>query len=128
MIQTPSNQSSAPFTPPNPTGTPIPMVNQPKPSFDPRIFFILLIIIGIGGGIFFGMKQIPPPEIPIPTITLTPTPGLITKPINPLATQSGFLDLSKSAASLSSAINAMQVSDTTLVPPSIELPLGFPNQ
>jgi len=128
MIESTSNQTPAPFTPPNPTSGPLPREKQLKPSFDPRIFFIMLIIVGISGGIFFGMKQEPSQEIPIPTITSTPTPSVITKPTSPLATQSGFLDLINSAASLSGAINAMQVSDTTLIPPTIELPLGFPNQ
>jgi len=104
-----------------------PIVQEPqKKGFDLRYVFLALIFIGISGGLFAVTRK--PTPIPIPTPTETPTPSPKTKSVIPLATQSAYLSLTESIASLSSQIQAMQVSDTTLSPPTIELPLGFPNE
>jgi hypothetical protein len=104
-----------------------PIIQKPqKKGFDLRYFFLALIVIGISGGLFAATRKTAP--IPIPTPTDTPTPSPKTKSVVPLATQSAYLSLTQSIASLSSQIQQMQVSDTTLSPPTIELPLGFPNE
>jgi len=104
-----------------------PIVQKPqKKGFDLRYLFLVLIIIGISGGLFAATRK--PAPIPIPTPTDTPTPSPKSKSLVPLATQSAYLSLTQSIASLSSQIQQMQVSDTTLSPPTIELPLGFPNE
>ncbi len=111
-------------------GTPIeqaPILQAQKHVFDPRYIFLLLIFIGIGGGLFMFTAKTPS-VVPTPTLIETPTPTPKAKALSPVATLSGYLDLSKSIASLSAKINAMQVSDTTLSPPTIELPLGFQSE
>ena len=96
-----------------------------KRSFDKRYLFILLIIIGIGGGFLTALKQ--PMDMPTPTPSDMPIPSPISKPVVSVATESAYIELTKLVASLSATIKNMQVSDTTLSPPTIELPLGFPN-
>jgi len=105
----------------------IPIISpNPKRSFDKRYLFILLIFIGIGGIFFTISKQ--PIQTPTPTPSDTPTPTPKSKPVVPMATESAYIELTKSVATLSGYIKNMQVSDTTLSPPTIELPLGFPNE
>ena len=62
---------------------------------------------------------------PTPTTTLTettPTPALTPAP---LATESAYMVLQGTVASLSAQISASVVTDATLNPPVINLPLGF---
>jgi hypothetical protein len=127
-----NSQPPPPLTPPIQPVIPEPTVQPPivqppiKRSFDLRYLFLVLLIIGLGGA-FFAMRRLPvstPP--PTPSDTPTPTPKL--KPVTPVATQSAYLELTKGVASLSASISTMQVSDTTLTPPTVELPLGFPNE
>ena len=102
------------------------ITTAPKRTFDKRYLFLFIILIGIGGGFVTATRQ--PTPIPLPTPSDTPTPTPKSKPVVPFATQSAYLDLTKSVASLSGVIRTLQVSDTTLSPPTIELPLGFPNE
>ena len=88
--------------------------------------FVTLIIIGLVGSIFIAAQ--PKTSTPAPSPSDTPTPSPKNTLISPVATMSAYLDLTKQAASLSASINAVQTSDTSLIPPTIELPLGFPNQ
>ena len=120
-----TRSSVQPVMPPQVQQSPVVTPNL-KRSFDKRYIFLLLILIGIGGGFFTATRQ--PIQIPVPTPSDTPTPTPKSKPIVALATQSAYLDLTKSVASLSGVIQTLQVSDTTLSPPTIELPLGFPNE
>ena len=108
-------------TSPNPVIQP-----QIKRHFDMRYLFLLLVVIGLGGGLLTAMRQ--PVSLPTPTPSDTPTPTPKSKPVVPVATQSAYLELTKSVASLSAQIKNLQVSDTTLTPPTVELPLGFPNE
>jgi hypothetical protein len=63
----------------------------------------------------------PPPSSDAPADTI-PTPP---PPPSALATESAYLELSGSVASLSSALRGALINDPTLNPPAIELPLGF---
>lgn len=102
-----------------------PPIKKTKRPFDLRYLFIMLIIVGLVGGLVTVVKK--QSTTPTPTPTDTPTPTLKTKPVIPLATQSAYLELKSSVASLSAFVNSMNISDTTLTPPTIELPLGFTN-
>jgi len=106
---------------------PIPVVvPEKKRSFDPRILFILLILIGIVGGFFSITRQ--SQEAPLPTPFDTPTPTPKSKTVIPIATESAYSGLVKNVGTLSESLQSLQVTDTTISPPTIELPLGFPNQ
>lgn len=109
--------------------TPAPVQQPPPRRFDMRILFILLIVIGIGGGVFLATRpaEIPPVPTPRPT-TIPPSPTPRTQPKLPIATDSSYLMLTTQIASFSAYLNLMQPADTTLVPPTIELQLGFSNQ
>jgi hypothetical protein len=124
-VSLPSTNPVQPMTQPQTPQSP-PVFQKPKRRFDPRFLFILLIIVGIGGGFFAGSGQ--KTELPTPTPSDTPTPSPKSKPMVPMATESAYLELIKNVASLSGAINTIQISDTTLSPPTVELPLGFPNE
>lgn len=101
-------------------------VSSKKHSFDPRVVFILLILVGIIGGYMTGVKPVSPTTLPTPSDTPTPTPK--TKIVSTIATQSAYRELTVSVASLSASLRALQTTETTLTPPTVELPLGFPNQ
>jgi len=66
---------------------------------------------------------------PQQTTVVTPTP--ISEPSQKrqpsyLATQSAYLVVSQTAASLSASLNALNITDTTMNPPVVEIPIGFP--
>ena len=112
--------------PPQPIAENAPVIQTPvKRSFDPRYVLIILILIGLGGGFMLANKK--PITTPAPTPTETPTPTPKTKSVVPIATQSAYLEIASGVASLSAAINVLQISDTTMSPPTVEIPLGFPN-
>lgn len=99
---------------------------QPKKPFDLRYVFVTIIVLALVAGIVAVVWR-PKEEAPAPTPTPTLTPTPIKRVTIPLATQSAYLNLVAGAASLSSSINTLQINDTTLSPPTIELSLGFPN-
>lgn len=99
---------------------------KPKKPFDLRYVFVTIIVLALVAGIIAVVWR-PKEEAPAPTPTPTLTPTPIKRVTVPLATQSAYLNLVAGAASLSSSINTLQVNDTTLSPPTIELSLGFPN-
>ena len=104
-----------------------PPLQQPsKRLFDLRYLFIILILIGLSGSLFMVTKGKTTTLVPTPTETPTPTPKV--KPVVSMATESAYLELIQGVASLSAHINALEVSDSTLIPPTIELQLGFTNQ
>jgi hypothetical protein len=98
-----------------------------RKGFDIRYLFVLMILIGVVGGTYT-LLQKPKEEVVVPTPTQIPTPTPVGKVKLPLATTSAFLEISASVASLSSSLSALQINDTTLVPPQVELPLGFANE
>lgn len=92
---------------------------------------IILIIIGVVLGAFLAFNAFSNPQqtlatpTPTPTLTVTPTPM---RHMAPAATTSAYLKFEMSLASLSGTLEAVQITDSTLTPPTVELPLGFPNQ
>lgn len=137
MPNAPTPPPGMPITPPPTTapimqptaGTPPPtgIPAYPKKPFDMRFLLIGLIILALVGGGIFALTRTPPQEAPAPTATPTPSPTPVQRVKVPLATESAYLDLSQAVASLSASINNLQLNNTTLIPPTIELSLGFPN-
>lgn len=90
---------------------------------------LLGIVIVILGGIY-GMliSQVKPKNQTMTESKPTPSasPSLqTTQPLSSLATSSAFLTAEQTIASLSAAITSLNVSDTTLNPPAIDLSLGL---
>lgn len=101
---------------------------MPKKPFPMRYIFIGIIVLAlVGGGVAAGVMLRPKEEAPAPTSTPTPSPTPVQRVTVPLATQTAYTNLVAAAATLSASINKLQVNDTTLSPPVIELSLGFPN-
>jgi len=120
-----THQSSQLVPPAQPVQQPI--VQQPTgTSIRIQYIVIFLVLIVLGGGLFVVMKT--PSQTPAPTPTDSPTPSQKAKPVIPIATVSAYIDLTSHIASLSSFIQNMNVSDTSMIPPTIELPLGFQNE
>lgn len=63
----------------------------------------------------------PPPEL-VSTPLPSPTP---IRNVSSIASQSAFMSLEQSVSSVSSAIANTNLDDPSLMPPSIDLPLGF---
>lgn len=88
---------------------------------------ILAIIVGTVLLLFaFGGIALPtrnaPIAVPSPTLLATPTP---VRPLSAVATTSAFVTLESFAASVSAQIQAAQTQDPSLVPPTLDLPLGY---
>ncbi len=77
-------------------------------------------------GLFIANRLLNPPETPgVPVVeapTSTPTPIRI---LSTIATQSAFMALAQSHASLSAGLAATNLDDPSLSPPVLDLPLGF---
>lgn len=89
------------------------------------IVIIILLIISIIVGYFvskgfYSNEQTS--ENPI--VNITPTTSVNTT-INPIATSSAFLQMETSIASLSSRLSGFNPIDSQIVPPVLDLPLGF---
>lgn len=85
-----------------------------------------IIFIVVAGSILFAAGSRPKPTPPPPVVYTTPTPTPTpVRELSPLASQSAFLALEQSVASLSGAIGRLNIYDNTLAPPVLDLPLGF---
>ncbi len=62
--------------------------------------------------------QAPPPQTPPPQASAS-------RPLSPLATESAFLSVESSVASLSAVLSSYGIEDPTVTLPSLDLPLGF---
>lgn len=111
----------------------------PRESPQPRVesrhqqtvsIVVAIVTIMLLGGLSFILysrftKQLQPvvtAPIPLPTI-IAPSP---VRQIPAVATQSAFLRLDSSVASLTGAISAYSVEDPSLSPPVLEVPLPIP--
>jgi len=91
---------------------------------------ILLGVAILMMGAIYGLQVGRSVKVQTPTPSVAPTANPTTETVKqrelaPVATASAFLEIERSIASLSAAINAMNTNDTSLNPPSIELPLGL---
>ncbi len=126
MEQTTNTLQSQTTQPPvNPPVEQMQPVAQPKGSFTPLVIAgIIVLVVGTAGlFIYKNMQKKPVPvvNVKIPP-TPTPTPVRI---LSTLATQSAFLRLENTIASLSSQLNNYVVDDPSLSPPVLDLPLGY---
>lgn len=132
----------ASFAPPDPVviqdpvGSSIPSValgqanssKQKKFSTIKVITGIIVVITLAIGGIFMQRARVSPPKPPVspsPQVVLaTPTPE---RQLSLVASQSAFIQLQLNVSSLTSNIQNVIVSDPSLAPPVLDLPLGFTN-
>jgi hypothetical protein len=57
--------------------------------------------------------------------TITPSQGDLPKVIQPVATSSAFISIEQDISSLSDRFSSVIIRDESLIPPILELPLGF---
>lgn len=116
------------FAPPANTPLGVPPMAPRRSTSSRRILIIGLVIsmaLILGVSIFLSKKSTPkenPPVSITESPTVTPTP---VRTPSALASQSAFLQLEVKIASLSSAIQNYVTVDSSLSPPTIDLPLGF---
>ena len=103
-----------------------PYTEKPKSKLVPILLGIGIVILGSIYGLLSAQMQKPKTtQIEAqPTPTAEPTISR-SQPLSSIATSSAFTTIEASIASLSAAINALNVSDTTLNPPTLDLPLGL---
>lgn len=107
-------------------GTPLPASMKKNDTTMTILAAVIVIVIGILIALFFAMQKpsLRPTGVTItPTAAPTPTP---TRVLSPLATQSAFLAVEEAVSSLSATLQATQIQDPSLTPPTLTLPLGFP--
>ncbi len=103
-----------------------PYTEKPKSKLMPILMGIAVVLLGGIYGLLISRIQKPTETQPAATPTPVAEPSITTmQPLSAVATTSAFIALENSVASLSSAINALNVSDTTLNPPTLDLPLGL---
>jgi hypothetical protein len=126
-IQQPIPEPTLSGTPPtNPQGQ-IPV--RSKPNLTPVWIAVgvLVIVAAIFGATMVIVNSKPTTTV----IIVTPTPVLVTptpmRAVNPVATTSAFLELEKNVSDLSSGLNRLNLNDTNLYPPVLDLSLGFSN-
>jgi hypothetical protein len=126
-ILPPSNQ------PPNygPVHTPVSQQAAPphpiKNRKIPPIFFIIgvLFVIIFGSLLFATQQNGGTQQGPTPTpISPTPTPVPI-RGLTPYATESAFMKFESTIDALPGVIQGAAIQDPTIVPPVLDLPLGF---
>lgn len=114
--------------PPEPSAAPVQAPHKKKIQL--KIFVPVFLMMGIIAGILIMGDSLSnkPVIIPTPTPTEkplpTPTPNRIQSAV---ASTSAFLTIDRMAASLSATLDNLKMNDTSLNPPTIEIPLGFPN-
>lgn len=85
----------------------------------------MVILAGILLLYIFRSSIIPPKPAP-PEVIIAPLPSPTPiRILSAIATQSAFMSLEQNASSVSSAIANTNLDDPSLMPPSIDLPLGF---
>lgn len=93
-------------------------------------FFILLgvcIVIVVGSILFASQQRIntKPAVTPTPTnVPLSPTSSMV---LTPIATESAFINFEAEIDKLPSTIQGAALQDQTILPPVLDLPLGFSN-
>lgn len=105
--------------------TPVPEIPKKK---SPLVLIFLGVAVLILGGIFGILlrKNVTSQPTPTASNTAVPTPTpAVNRPLSAIASTSAFLQTESAIASLSAAAAALNVSDTTLNPPSLDLPLGL---
>lgn len=85
----------------------------------------LAAFVLFGAGIIISVnflpRQVTAPAKPTPT----QIPPASQRQINPIATTSAYMDLEKGIKDLSESVNGFNAQNSSLVPPVLDLPLGF---
>lgn len=97
-------------------------LTNPLPGWLPTAGVILLILISIFA--ITNVRRSAAPATPGPAPSAVPSVRS-NQPLSPLATQSAFLSLQASLATLSAHVTTLSTQDSTLTPPTLDLPLGF---
>lgn len=96
--------------------------------FKMMLFIIgALVIIGIIGAVIL-LKKAPVEQKPFQPPTSNNTPSIVPTPIrtpSDIATQSAFMKLDSDVTALDTGLHAYSVTDPSLSPPVLTLPLGF---
>jgi len=126
-------QSPQPADPEQESGMPtppaqVPEWKRPTKKFPWTIVLVVAVVCGIVAGVSIAtQKPIPDTTAPFLSVTspvrATPTP---IRTLSPVATDSAFLLVESKLASMTATLQTVQITDPSLSPPSIELPLGFP--
>ncbi len=124
-------QTQNPLQPPTteasvnvPTTEPLPVATAKTAQKPLVIAGVIVLLVGTIGLFIYKNLQKPPKPVLVVQTQPTPTPTP-TRIFSPLATQSAFLKLQSTVASLSAQLNNYVVDDPSLSPPVLDLPLGF---
>ncbi len=105
-----------------------PVVESPrkKSALVPILLGLAVLILGGIFGLLVQQKGTIQPSSQTQVISPTPTITVNTnKPLSAIATTSAFMQTETTITSLSSAAAILNVSDTTLNPPTLDLSLGL---
>jgi hypothetical protein len=103
---------------------PLPVAHKKLP-FMPIAIIVGVVIILVVGSMFFATPQ---QVQQTPTVTPTPTAtasAVSNRTLTPIATESAFVAFEGKLDELTRGIQNTQVQNQQLLPPRIELPLGF---
>lgn len=110
--------------PPEPPGSTLPTAAKKfhLPRWAPIAGVAFVLILGL---VWFANRRAPA-QVVAPTPTPTATQSAISnRALAPLATESAFLKFESDLEALSRGIQNTQVQNQQLVPPRLDLPLGF---
>lgn len=124
------SETTSPTTPEQPVITPVaaPPVEAPKPPRASKALIagITIALIILVAGVAIAMQVSQQNQVattPTPTpIAPTPTPIRV---LSKFATESAFVSFEESVASLSAVIAGYPITDPSLSPPTLVLPLQF---
>lgn len=85
------------------------------------IAIVLLLSVLVAWSVFMPKQAVHQAPSPSPSQTAPST----SRQMTPFATSSAFLSVESSVASLSAVTTSYSVEDSTVAPPTLDLPLGF---
>lgn len=116
----------------NQTAPPVPVLSPVAPARKPNLSLWLTgLLVALVGSLAVIYLTSPSKNQNKPVLTPGTTPAVVTmtplRTLSPIASQSAFLLLQQSVASLSASLTTYAVEDPGLSPPVLDLPLGFAN-
>lgn len=105
----------------------LPPTEQPtkKTIVVPLLLGITILMLGAVFGVLLRQDLIKKPSITQSQLQ-TPTPIIVSnQPLSAIATTSAFMEAESAIASLSAEAASLNMNDTTVNPPIIDLPLGL---
>jgi hypothetical protein len=114
----------------SPVNLPTNLPTKPVSRYPSPVWIIAAVII-ILIGIFIATSIIIRSKPTTTIIMVTPTPVMLAptpvRATNPIATSSAFLELEAKVTDLSNTLNKLNLNDSNLYPPVLDLSLGFSN-